>query len=220
MSQQSRISRRAVCLGLGTALIGGVGATNVVGRSGGARAGAAIVQVDAAATATRTAELSELADLRTQVAHLSNTADCLPAGSATPEATPTLVPPAGMHEPVPYGGDWTVTANTVTMRPTFGIFTATGIYAQVSLTITNNTSAAQPFPYEELVLRDEQDRIFIPAQDVRTLNEAGWYSQFPPSLPTDGFVVFDVATDAKGLFVLESTVDPAFRIQVLVEIPG
>lgn len=97
---------------------------------------------------------------------------------------------------------------------------ATGIYAQVSLTITNNTSAARPFPYEELVLRDEHGRIFIPAQDVRTLNEAGWYSPFPPSLPTDGFTVFDVAMDAKGPFVIESTVDPAFRIQVLVEIPG
>ena len=179
-----------------------------------------MTQVDAAATATWNAELGELADLRTQVARPSSTADCRPVGVATPDATPSLVPPAGMHEPIPYGADWTVTANTVTMRPTFDIFTATGIYAQVSLTITNNTDASQSFPYEDLVLRDEQGRIFIPDMSVRNLNEAGWYSPFPPNLPTGGFIVFDVATDAKGPFVLESTVDPTFRIRVLVEIPG
>jgi hypothetical protein len=192
----------------------------MVSLDGGATAGAAVVQMDMAATATRDAELDELSDLRTQVARLSGTADCGPSNAATPGATPTLVPPAEMHEPVAYGGNWTVSANTVTMRPTFGIFTATGVYAQVSLTITNNTSSAQSFPYEELVLRDEHGRIFIPAQNVRNLNEAGWYSPFPPNLPTDGFIVFDVATDAKGPFVLESTVDPTFRVQVLVEIPG
>jgi hypothetical protein len=216
MPQHSGINRRALCIGLGVALIGGV---TKVGLSGDS-VGAAIAQVDAAATATRTAELGELSELRTQVAILSNAADCLPAGAATPDATPALVPPVAMHEPIPYGEDWTVTANTVTMRPTFGIFTATGVYAQVSLTITNDTSASRSFPYEELVLRDEQGRIFIPAQNVRTLNEAGWYSPFPPNLPTGGFIIFDVATDAQGPFVLESTADPAFRIQVLVEIPG
>jgi hypothetical protein len=217
MSQQSRINRRAICIGLGSAAIG---AATKVALNGGSAAGAAVVQVDAAATATRTAELGELADLRTQVAHLSAAADCLPTEAATPGATPTLVPPAGMHEPVPYGADWTISANTVTMRPTFGIFTATGIYAQVILTITNNTSAARPFPYEELVLRDEQGRIFIPDMNVRNLNEAGWYSPFPPNLPTGGFIVFDVAADAQGPFVLESTANPTFRIQVRIEIPG
>jgi hypothetical protein len=216
MLQEPRINRRAVCLGLSSVFVGAVTKVGL----GEDSAGAATAQFDTAATATRAAELGELADLRTQVALLSGAADCLPVGIATPSATPTLAPPAAMHEPVRYGEDWTVTANTVTMRPTFGIFTATGIYAQVSLTITNNTSASRTFPYEELVLRDERDRIFIPSQQVRILNEAGWYSPFPPNLPTGGFIVFDVATDAQGPFVVESTADPTFRIQVLVEIPG
>ena len=42
----------------------------------------------------------------------------------------------------------------------------------------------------------------------------------PPSLPTNGFVIFDVATDAVGPFILESTADPAFRVVIEVQLRG
>jgi hypothetical protein len=104
--------------------------------------------------------------------------------------------------------------------PNFSDLTPEGIYAKVNLTITNNTGNSRSFPYEELVLRDGQGRSFISPNEIKTRNEAGWFSPFPPSLPTDGFVIFDIATDAVGPFILESTADPTFRVQIELEQRG
>jgi len=166
---------------------------------------------DAAATATRQAELTELSDLRTQVAKGSV---CTPAATATATATPTPVPPVTAGAPMPYGDDWTVTVRDVSLLPTFGNSTAKGIYVQVNITAVNDTATPQRFPYDDLVLRDANGRVFLPAFDVKVQNEGKYFMVYPPSVPTDAFVVFDAPADAKGPFILESTVDPTFRVIV------
>lgn len=178
------------------------------------------------AGATQTAEHLELARLRTQVAQTPAPAVCTPpptstpTPSPTPTVVPTLVPPVAAGQPLPYAGDWTVTVNDVSLLTNFVDVTPQGIFVRVSLTIVNNTGTARAFPYKELDLRDTQGRTFVTPIEVITRNEAGWYSLFPPNLPTDGFVIFDVAADATGPFVLESTADPTFRVQVALENRG
>jgi len=164
---------------------------------------------ESAATATRAAELAELSDLRTQVA---DGLVCTPAATAT--ATPTPVPPVAAGAPMPYGEDWTVTVKDVALRPTFGSSTAKGVYVQVNITAVNNATTPQSFPYDDLVLRDASGRVFLPALDVKVQNEGEYFMVYPPSVPTDGFVVFDAPADAKGPFILESTTVSTFRVMV------
>ena len=193
-------------------------------RAGSSAAGAAAASPDPAtpallATATRTAELIELAVLRTRVAQPPPTAVCAPP-TATPTvvapatATPTPVPPLAAGQPLPYAGNWTVTVTAASFLSSFGDLSAEGTFARVDLLVVNGEATPRAFPYAELVLRDAQGRPFAPSLLVAARNEAGFFSPFSPSLPTPGFVVFDVATDATAPFVLESTADPAFRVTV------
>lgn len=181
---------------------------------------------DPAAATTQTAERIELDRLRTQIARAASPAACTPPPTSTPQpsptptAVPTPVPPAAAGQPLPYAGDWTVQVIDLALLPNFSDLTPQGIYARVSLLITNNTGTARSFPYDELVLRDEQGRTFVTPLEIKTRNEAGWFSPFPPFLPTDGFVIFDIATDATGPFILESTADPTFRVQIVLEQRG
>jgi hypothetical protein len=178
------------------------------------------------AQATQTAEHTELDRLRTQVAQTPSPAVCAPpptstpTPSSTPTVVPTLVPPVAEGQPLPYAGNWTVAVDDVSLLPNFADLTPQGIYAKVSLTITNNSSVAHAFPYGDLDLRDVQGRTFVTPVEVKTLNEAGWFSPFPPNLPTEGFIIFDIATDATGPFILESTKDPTFRVQIELQARG
>jgi hypothetical protein len=180
-------------------------------------------QVDLDATATRMAELDELDELRTRVAQplvCTPAATSTPAPTATPLPTATLVPPVAAGQPMTYAGDWTVTVQIISLVPTFDILTADGTYAIVRLTLVNGTAAPRVFPYEELVLRDEHGNVYLPDSQARAVNAAGWFSVVPPSTPTDGMVIFDIQTDAHGPFILESSVDPTFRVEVEEEIRG
>ena len=183
------------------------------------------------ATATREAELEELERLRAQVAGSPVAIVCTPAPTATatptpaPTATPTLVPPVASGEPVPYAGDWTLTATGVALQATVGGQTATGVFAAVELTILNDGSVQQPFPFAELRLLDSEGRTFQPAvaATVDAALEAGvggWYFPFAPGIPADVVVVFDVAADAEGPFILQSTQNPTFRVEVSQERSG
>jgi hypothetical protein len=179
--------------------------------------------VDLEATATRMAELAELDQLRTQVAQplvCTPAATSTPQPTATPLPTATLVPPATAGLPMPYAGDWTVTVDVAALVPTFDVLTADGSYAIVRLALINHTATPRAFPYEELVLRDENGNIYLPDTQVRSVNAAGWFTIVPPSTPTDGMVIFDIQTGAHGPFVLESSVDPTFRVEVSEEIRG
>jgi hypothetical protein len=196
----------------------------------GARAAMSVAAADQtpdiAATGTRTSELAELDRLRTKVAGTPAAVVCTPPATNTPEpsptptAVPTLVPPAAAGESLAYSGDWTVAVDDVSLMSNFSDLTPQGIYAKVNLTITNNTGVQRRFPYEELVLRDGQGRVFVPDARVKSLNEAGWFTPFVPFLPSEGFVIFDIATDTAGPFILESTVDPTFRVLIELENRG
>ena len=171
----------------------------------------------AAATATRAAEVAELSDLRTQVAGGSI---CTPAAGAAESATPTPVPPVAAGAPMPYGDDWTVTVVDIAMMPTVRDVKAPGQFAKVSIIAVNNTSDDERFPYDTLQLRDATGRVFRTSQAANGEDIANWYARFPPSVAQGGYVYFDVAIDAKGPFVLESTTDPNFRVLVDVEVRG
>ena len=167
------------------------------------------------ATATREAELAELDDLRTRAAQTPEPAVCTPAATATPEPTPTPVPPVAAGQPLPYGEDWIVTATGIALMPTISTETATGIFAQVNLTITNNASETRRFRLIDLRLVDDRGRVFE-AVSVATaiVGGSGGEPRIPPSLPTETAVVFDVTTDVGSSFILESKVDPMFRVQL------
>ena len=170
------------------------------------------------ATATRQAELAELSALRTQVARYEATRECPPDG--TPKAAATPMAPAQAGTALKYGDDWTVTVTDLSLMPTFGTATAQGIFARVSMMATNHTNRPLRFPYDDLVLRDSLGRTYIPAIEAKTQLEAHYFDEFPPSLPSSGFVIFDVASDAEGPFIVESTVDPAFRVVIEVQLRG
>jgi len=185
---------------------------------------------DADMAATVSALSTTVAGLETRVAVLESTprttptstatSTPVPTATATVTATPTVVPPVAAGQDVPYGADWSVNVAGVTMMPTWNGHTAEGQFAQVFVKITNNTEKQTPFPFLDLRLRDSSGRVFVPPLPVETDNEAGLYYGYPPSLPTDGFVIFDVAADATGPFILESTTDPTFRVLVQVEVRG
>ena len=178
------------------------------------------------ATATREAELDELSELRTQVASTPPALVCTPAATSTPEPSPTatpsptVVPPVQSGVPVTYDEVWTVTVTGVTLQPTYDRFTAEGVFANVTFTIVNNTGDAIRFPYQDLKLRDAQGRVYLPDRSVGFELGSNWIERVSPSLPVDRFLVFDIAADAEGPFILESETDPTFRVEVEEEIRG
>jgi hypothetical protein len=119
-----------------------------------------------------------------------------------------------------YGDDWTVTITDISLMPTFSTVTAQGIFARVSLAAVNNATQPLRFPYDDLVLRDSLGRSYLPAVEAKTQLQAHYFDEFPPSLPTDGFVIFDIRADAEGPFILESTADPTFRVVIQVQLRG
>jgi hypothetical protein len=200
--------------------------------TGGSGALAQMQQDDATATATRTAELAELEQLRNLVSGSPVAVYCTPLATSTAEPsptetvtpsvtpTPTLVPPKPAGSPVDHAGDWTITVNDITLMPNFADEVAEGIFAQVNLTVTNNINDSRSFPYEDLQLRDAQGRPFVTPLRIKTARGSGWFHPFPPSLPSPGQVIFDIAVDSTGPFILESTVDPTFRIMVELQSRG
>ncbi|MDP9369999.1 MAG: DUF4352 domain-containing protein [Chloroflexota bacterium] len=183
------------------------------------------------ATATREAELEELERLRAQVAGSPVAVVCTPAATATatptpaPTASPTPVPPVAAGEPVPYAEDWTVTVTGLSLQPTIRTQTATGVFAAVDLMILNEGTAQRPIPLNEFVLVDNEGRTFTPSV-AATVDASlaggvsGWNAPVAPGIATDAVVVFDVAPDAEGPFILQSTEDPTFRVEVSQERSG
>ncbi len=182
------------------------------------------------ATATREAEMEELARLRAQVAGSPVAVACTPAPTATatatpaPTATPTPVPPVASGQPVPYAEDWTITVTGVGLNPTVGSQTASGVFATVNLTVLNDGNGVRRFPFDDLLLRDVSGRTYEPSVsgsvEARLRGPAGWGTPFDPGISADAVVVFDIAPDAEGPFVLESTTDPTFRVEVSQERSG
>jgi hypothetical protein len=170
------------------------------------------------ATATRDAELQELAQLRTQVAQAAT--PC--AQTPTPTATPTPAPPAAQGQPLPYGENWTVAVTGAATATNVGDSVPKGVYVLVNLTITNNEATKRFFTYADLRLLDNQGREYLSDVFVssRVPIDQPINFQFDPSVPADTVAVFDVTLDAGQSFILESTSDPTFREQVNIEMRG
>jgi hypothetical protein len=170
------------------------------------------------ATATRAAELQELEQLRTQVAEQATA--CAETPTAT--STPTPAPPTAQGVPVPYIDNWTVEVSSASSAANVTDHFPEGVFILVNLTITNNLSEARFFEYDDLRLVDDQDRVFNSDVSVssRVPIDQKINFQFEPNLPSETVVVFDVATDAGTQFILESTADPTFRVQVSLEMRG
>jgi hypothetical protein len=195
-----------------------------------ATAATSVDSAGAAATATREAELAELMNLRTQVAQTPPTVVCSPVVSPTPmlppSPTPTATPvsPSAMNEPLPHAGEWTLTITGVTKAATVTGYnqsrTAKGIYVVVNLTVTNNGRDRRNFPFEDFILVDARGRVFELAFAESIMVSGDASSGFPPSVPTDTAIVYDVTTDVGNSFVLESRTDPVFRVQVEITLRG
>ena len=181
-------------------------------------------------TATREAEIEELERLQAQAAGSPVPVVCTPAPTATttptpaPTATPTPVPPVAAGTPVSYGDSWTVTVMGLGLSPNIGRQVATGVFATVELRVRNEGTQTSAFPFDEFVLVDSSGRTFnvsvSGSVEARLRGPAGWGTGFDPGIPADAVVVFDVATDAGESFILQSTEDPTFRVQVSRERSG
>jgi hypothetical protein len=167
----------------------------------------------AQATATRAAELVEIADLKATVAALQTE---VALAHATPTATvePTQVPPLPAGQAVGYGATWTVVVVDAGTRPTVEELTATGIFVEVRLEVTNHAETALTFPFRDFQVRDAADRVYVVDQIATTRASPLVHISVDPSLPQELRLVFDVLPEAGEIFVLESTVDPTFRVEV------
>ena len=205
---------RAVWLGIMILLIG-ITIGRLIGQPG------AVAQNDGtAATATRQAELTELAALQTRVASPQPPVVCSPAVTPTALPSPTTVPPAPAGQALPYGDNWTVTVgDAAVVRPTTGD-APLGQFLRVNFTIVNGGTTQRAFTFQDLVLVDETGRIFLVSFNASTLISPSWYFPMPPSLPTEIGVVYDIAADAQGPYIIESKTDPTFRVAVAQEERG
>lgn len=166
------------------------------------------------ATATREAEITELNDLRTQVA---NPPVCTPAV----EPTPTEAPLASTGVPLSYRDIWTITVHGIAPLPGSDVAKPAGQFMQINLAVAHTSSSAEILPYGDFVLSDAAGRFAIVDQSInRALFGNGWLLAVQPGEREERSLVFDVAADAGTSFVLESQVDPAFRVGMTLEQRG
>ncbi|MFL5758353.1 MAG: hypothetical protein ACJ789_01365 [Thermomicrobiales bacterium] len=184
-----------------------------IGRVAGSGPAASAAATEPDATATRTAELAELERLRTQVAQQPTAC----ANNLTPAVTPTLVPPAEMGQPHPYGDAWTLVVRDAEPAVPRGDTMPSGVFLQVNLTLTNNTQKSKVMLFADLVLVDGQGRAYLFAEQAsRSILGDTYQFIIEPSLSVDTAIIFDVAPDAGTSFVLQSAKDPTFRVKVEV----
>ncbi len=158
------------------------------------------------------AEREELQRLRTQVA--ASPVVCAPIPTLTPAPTATSVPPVASGTSLPYTGAWMVTVGEASTATTIAVQTAVGLFLRIELTVVNGSADARPFPVRDLTLLDESGRSYDVDLGASLLADSTLQAQVPPSLPTDGVVVFDVAEDVGQRFILQSRTDPTFRVSV------
>jgi hypothetical protein len=182
-----------------------------VGRVASDGPGASAAASEPDATATRSAEVAELDALRTQVAQQPS------ACPETPVVTPTLVPAGEMDQPYSYTDAWTVIVHDAQPVTAPAEVKPNGALLRVNLTLANNGSKRELFPFLDLVLVDSQNRTFLVSLGgSNAIIGADWNFFIDPSIPVDKSVIFDVATDAGTSFVLQSTSEPTFRVNVEV----
>ena len=167
----------------------------------------------AQATATRDAELAEIAALQAEVAALQTQA-AEQCAEPTPTVEPTPVPPSPVGQPVALADGWTVTVLGASSRPTVEEVTAQGTFVEVVVTISNNEGATRAFPFLDLNLVDAQGRAYALDTRATTWRDGTWGVLIGPSMPEQRYLIFDVLPDAGDAFILESQIDPTFRAAV------
>jgi hypothetical protein len=174
----------------------------------------------AEATATRSAELTELNDLRTKVAQ---PAACTPAPTSTPTSSPTPSPTPTLVPPVPAGQEardangWAVTVLSIQSVPSPDGIDVTGKLMQINLTIENTSDSPQLPPFNHWRLVDQAgNRYSVDGDATTALASPAWLLSIGAHKVEERVLVFDVASDAGTTFVLENEQDPTFRIEVSV----
>lgn len=176
------------------------------------------------ATATRAAELAELDALRTKVAQPEV---CTPAATETPTATPspeptaTQVPAVAAGTAIAYGTDWKITIHSIqTIAAPDGI-KVNGQLVKVTLTLENVSNAPHAAPFGEWRLVDAAgNRYKASTTATERAGTHGFGVPIDAHATEDRALVFDIAVDAGTSFVLESTKDPTFRVQLAFEARG
>ncbi len=202
------------------ALIAGITIGIVVSSNGPVTA----TDLNADATATRTAELIELNDLRTKVAQ---PVVCTPPPSPTatntplPTAAATVVPPSPAGQTFIYRGKFSITVISITDAGTPGGRQPEGRFLSVHLEIENLTNSAQREPFINWRLVSSAGRAYQPSitasQDVFG---RAWSLSIGPSSTEQTGIVFDVPLDSGDVFILESDEDPTFRVELMLESRG
>jgi hypothetical protein len=192
----------------------------IAGRAMGGSSGVGALATEPDATATRAAELTEIAQWQTRVAQ---PVVCTPAPSPTPTETPTpvptptLVPPAPMGQELAYAGNWTVVVTGFTAAPP-GAAAPGNKLVQVHVRVTNHEAQPRRFRYDDWRLVDSRGRAFLLSITATSeLYGPGFVANLAPSLPQDLTLVFEVTGDAGPGFILESAADPAFRVAVVLQ---
>lgn len=192
----------------------------IAGRAMSDGRGAGALATEPDATATRAAELTELAQWQTRIAQ---PVICTPAPSPTPTETPTPaptptpVPPAPMGQELAYAGNWTVVVTGFTAAPS-GTAAPGNKLVQAHVRVTNNEAQPRRFRFDDWQLVDAQGRVFLLSVPATSeLYGPGFVANLVPGLPQDLTLVFEVTGDAGPGFVLESAADPTFRVAVVLQ---
>lgn len=192
----------------------------IAGRAMGDSSGVGALATEPDATATRAAELTEIAQWQTRVAQ---PVVCTPAPSPTPTETPTpvptptLVPPAQMGQELAYAGNWTVVVTGFTAAPS-GAAAPGNKLMQVHVRVTNHEAQPRRFRFDDWRLVDARGRTFLLSITATSeLYGPGFVINLDPSLPRTFTLVFEVTGDAGPGFILESAADPTFRVAVVLQ---
>lgn len=177
-----------------------------------------------AGTATRSAELKELNDLRTKVAQ---PVVCTPAPTATPTSTPTPEPTATIVPARPAGTEVIdasgLGVNVLSIQPVpipDGV-EATGQLLRVNVRLSNKADSPVLPPFVEWRLVDSVgNRYSVDLVATPLFAGAAWGVAIGGHQTEDRTVVFDVAVNAGTTFVLENDNDPTFRVEVSIESRG
>jgi hypothetical protein len=169
------------------------------------------------ANPTVEALLNEIATLE---AKLAEEQVCTPAATATPEPTATLVPPIPYGTPIGYGGIWTITVLGA-FDPPPADYVALGRLVQVDLSFLLNSTDSERPPWSDFQLIETSgQRRSVDLHLNQTVIGPRFSFSMDPGIEETRSVVFDVAADAEPTFILESTVDPQFRVAVGTVVRG
>jgi hypothetical protein len=195
----------------------------------------AVVEVGAAdpavdATATRTAELAELNDLRTKVAQpavctpaatVTPTATPTPTNTATPEPTATIVPAVPIGTEVTTANGLIFTFTAINPIPTPDSVEANGRLIRVTFRVSNESNDSKRVPLEEWRLVDATGNEFrVDTLALAQIDGVRWSFAVSAHDSENRSLIFDVTPDSGPVFTLESTVDPAFRVALPIEARG